>query len=58
MTITLHHELSKDDLFALLAEADFSAPEKRRVLELLFPSRNYTDNARLVADIADFIYKS
>ena len=56
MTITLQHELSKDDLFALLAEADFSAPEKRRVLELLFPSRNYTDNARLLADIADFIF--
>lgn len=56
MKFKIEHEISKDELFDLLKEAEFSTPEKRQMLEILFPARGYTDKSRLVAEISEFIF--
>lgn len=56
-TITIKHELSVDDLLQIIKDAKLSSPEKRKVLEILFPNRTgCSDNQRLVGDITEFLY--
>lgn len=51
-------ELTKDQIFEALDEAELSNPERREILKKLFPHKGYTDNSRLVADITDFLYNA
>jgi hypothetical protein len=48
-------ELDNDALFEALEEAQFSEPEKMRILQILFPHRGYNDKMRLVGEISVFI---
>lgn len=48
-------ELDNDALFEALEEAQFSEPEKMRILKILFPHRGYNDKMRLVGEISVFI---
>lgn len=56
MTVTIQHEVTKDELLAMIAQADFSKPEVRQILTTLFPTRGMNDNARLIGEISDFLY--
>ena len=52
-------EISKDNLLKFIEEHrdEFSNEEKKRIIKLLCQSaREYTDNARLVANVTDLIY--
>ncbi len=55
-TLTILHEITKDELFQLIENAEFSAPEKKKVLDMLFEQRGYSEKSRLVGIISDFVY--
>ncbi len=55
-TLTIQHEITKDELFQLIENAEFSAPEKKKVLDMLFEQRGYSEKSRLVGIISDFVY--
>ncbi len=55
-TLTISHEITKDEILELVKQADFSAPEKLKILDILFPQRGYNDKARLAGEISAFIF--
>ncbi len=55
-TLTVQHQITNDELLELIKQASFSIPEKKKILDILFEQRGYSEKARLVSMITDFVY--